>query len=145
VKNLFYAFYLLLLVIVTSCNKKDIQTNPLVGKWKIINDSSSITGSLDGANRSSNYIGTPNDYYNFTSNGNLYIGQNSSSDTGKYSLITNNQVQIIMFVEGGISFGANGGIRGTYAITNLSANTVTLTLSGLTPEGQELEILNLKK
>lgn len=58
---------------------------------------------------------------------------------------TNNQVQIVMFVQNRIAFGSAAAIRGTFDITNLTAHTTTLTLSGLIPEGQELKIIKLKK
>jgi hypothetical protein len=128
-----------------SCKKTDIQTNLLVGKWNIIEDSASITGSLNGFNSGSNFIGTSNDYYNFTANGNLYINEGLSLDTATYLMVTKTQVELVYYYDNGISFAPNGGVRGTFNITNLTAHTVTLTDSGLTPEGQELQIIRLKR
>ncbi len=145
-KNIIAIISLTLLIVTEiSCTKTNVQTNTLAGKWNIINDSSSITSSLNGFNGGSNYIGTSNDYYNFTVNGNLYINEGTSLDTATYSMVSNNQVKLVYYYANGVSFGSSGAIRGTYNITNLTAHGVTLTTSGLTPEGQELEIINLKK
>ena len=146
-KNIIITISLILSLIVSviSCKKTAVQTISLEGKWNIINDSSSITGSLNGFNGGSNYIGTTNDYYNFTVNGNLYINEGLSLDTATYSMDTSNQVKLVYYSANGVNFGPNGAIRGTYYITNLTAHTATLTLSGLTPEGQALQIINFKK
>lgn len=82
--------------------------------------------------------------YNFTPSGNLYVKEGTSLDTGTYSFVSNNQVAIRYFYFDGIVF-PNGANRGTYKITNLTDYSATLTLSGLTPEGQAVEIINLKK
>ena len=108
-------------------------------------DSVSISGSLFGSNSVTNYIGTSNDYYNFTANGNLYINEGLSLDTATYLMVTKTQVKLVYYFENGISFGPSGGIRGTFNITNLTAHTVTLTDSGITPEGQEFQIIRLKR
>lgn len=142
-KNITIVFSLVLLMAIEiSCTKTNVQTNTLAGKWNIINDSSSITGQFNGG---SNYIGTSDDYYNFTPNGNLFINEGASLYTATFSMVTTNQVKLIYYYVNGASFGPSGAIRGTYNITNLTAHHVTLTTSGLTPEGQALEIINLKK
>src|SRR5450755_4369703 len=134
-KNIVVTIFLTLLIAFEiSCKKTDIQTNLLVGKWNIIDDSVSITGSLFGFNSVSNFIGTTNDYYNFTANGNLYINEGLSLDTATYLMVTKTQVKLVYYVENGIGFGPFGGIRGTFYITNLTAHTATLRDSGLTPE-----------
>ena len=153
-KNLIAIICFLFIVIeLVSCNKSGINSNyiggannnSIVGNWQIINDLSSITNSLNGFNNHLNYIGVSGDFYNFTSDSNLYIKKANSLDTGKYSTIADNKIQIIMFSESGVNFGTNGAIRGIFTITNLTSKTLTLTLSGSTPEGQELEVINLKK
>ncbi len=137
--------FLSIVTVFVSCSKSDTTNNSIIGNWQIINDSSSTTNSLNGFNGHSNYIGVSGDFYNFKSDGNLYIKEANSLDTGKYSMVADNETQISMFSESGVSFGTNGAIRGNFTITNLTSKTLTLTLSGLTPEGQELEIINLKK
>ena len=145
-KNIVVTIFLTLLIAFEfSCKKTDIQTNLLVGKWNIIDDSSSMTPSYNGFNSGSNYIGTSHDYYNFTANGNLYINEGLSLDTATYLMVTKTQVKVVYYFENGIGFGPSGGILGTYYITNLTAHTATLTLSGVTPGGRELQIISLKR
>jgi hypothetical protein len=117
----------------------------IAGKWSVINDSSFLAGNGIFQGGGSNYIGVSSDYYDFRPDGNLYIKEETVTDTGKYNMVSVDQVKIIYLSENGTSFGPNGGIRGTYLITNHTAHNLTLTLSGLTPEGEEFEVINLKK
>jgi hypothetical protein len=123
-----------LIVSVISCNKPGVQTNPLADKWNIINDSLSII-SLSGTN----YIGTSDDYYNFTVNGTLYIKEDSVQYTATYSMIADNQIDI------GYDLPNDVADHRTYYITNLSAHTATLTLSDASLGPAERQIINLKK
>lgn len=119
-----------LIVSVISCNKTDVETNPLVGKWNVINDSTYVPIANIGG---SNYIGTSNDYYNFTANGTVYIHINALLDTATYSMIASDQIEIVYPT----------GSYDPYYITNFTAHTATLTLStsSLGPK----QIINLKK
>ena len=123
-----------LIVSVISCNKTGVQTSPLVAKWNIINDSLSII-SLSGTN----YIGTSNDYYDFTGNGTLYITEDSLLYTTTYSIVANNQIDIVYDLSNDVTE------HRTYYITNLTAHTATLTLSGSSPGPAERQIINFKK
>ena len=101
-----------LIISIFSCNKA--QTNTIVGKWNLINDS----GSLPIANTVGfNYIGTAKDYYDFNANGTLYINENSLLDTGTFSMKANNEIDIV-FSNGSLYY---------YYIKNLTAHTATLT------------------
>jgi len=134
-KNIVVAVTLIFLIVsVISCHKTDGQTNPLAAKWNIISDSLTII-SLSG----SNYIGTANDYYNFTANGALYIKEESVAYTATYSMIANNQIDIAYDLPSDVPD------HRTYYITNLTAHTATLTLSGTSLGPAERQIINLKK
>jgi hypothetical protein len=133
------AFFIICIV---SCKKESDVT--IVGKWSIINDSSFLEGSGLFVGGGFNYKGVATDYYDFNSNGNLFIKKGNELDTAKYSLVSN-QVTIVYYSFGGITFGSNGAIRGTFKITDLNQHHLTLTLSGLTPEGEELEVIDLKE
>jgi len=134
-KNIIVAVCLTFLIIsIISCNKTAVQTSSLAAKWNIINDSLSII-SLSGTN----YIGTSNDYYNFTVNGILYIKEDSLLSTTTYSMIANNQIDIVYDLSNNVME------HRTYYITNLTAHTATLTLSGSSPGPAERQIINLKK
>ncbi len=109
-KNIVATIFLTLLIACEiSCKKTDIQTNLLVGKWNIIDDSASITRSLNGFNSGSNYIGTSNDYYNFTANGNLYINEGLSLDTATYLMVTKTQVELVYSYANGMALVPLGG------------------------------------
>jgi hypothetical protein len=135
VKNIIVAICLAFLIVpAISCNKTGVQTSPLVDKWNIINDSLSVI-SLTGTN----YIGSSNDYYNFSVNGTLYINENSVLHTTTYSMIANNQIDIAYDLPNDVAD------HRTYYITNLTAHTATLTLSGSSLGPAERQIINLKK
>ena len=119
---------------VICCKKTAVQTGPLVAKWNIINDSLSVI-SLSGTN----YVGTSNDYYNFTADGILYIKEDSLRYTTKYSMVANNQIDIAYSLSNDVTE------HRTYYITNLTVHTATLTLSGSSRGPAELQIINLKK
>jgi hypothetical protein len=130
-KNIIIEINLIFLIIsLISCNKADIESNSLVGKWSVINDSTFTPIANIGA---SNYIGTSSDYYNFTANGSVYISLKTLLDTCTYSMIANNQINIVY----------STGSYDSYYITNLTPNTVTLTL--ITPPLGPKEIINFKK
>ena len=134
-KNTIVAITLTFLIVsVVSCHKTGGQTNPLAGKWNIINDSLTII-SLNGTN----YIGTSNDYYNFNVIGTLYIKENSVAYTATYSMIANDQIDIAYDLPNNVAD------HRTYYITNLTAHAATLTLSGASFGPAERQIINLKK
>ena len=134
----------------------------LVGNWNVVNDSSSNTNAFytlqagDSGIISNNYNGEQcGATFNFGSNGYLVTsfydcvyGFGSTIDSAKY-VVTNNQVTISIYAQGDCcSFTHfNPVITRTYAISNLTANTATLTFSLLL--GGKLapgtEIINLKK
>ena len=88
-----------------SCSKENSGMNLLVGKWSIVNDSilnaSSFLELGDTTRYSGNCIGQPEDYFNFNSNGTLIALTNTAgngflsiTDSAKYNMLTNNQVEI---------------------------------------------------
>lgn len=138
--------YIIALVIISgiiSCLKDSPVS--IVGKWNIVNDSIFLEGNQMYPGENTNYIGTQADYFNFTSDGNLYVKKGTSFDTATYHLLSDDKIELIYFSANGISFGTAGAIRGTYHIINLTAHSVSLSLSGLTPEGRQAEIINLKR
>lgn len=135
----------LFIIILVSCSKDGNRNALLIGKWKLINDYSYLAGSATFTGGESNYTGKSNDYFYFTQEGHFYVKKDNEQDTGTYTFPEEGQVQLIYFNLGNVSFGGNGGIRGTYIITNLTYYTATLTLSEITPEGESKEIINLKR
>ena len=136
---------ILFVAAVSSCKKDETYAPSIIGKWNLVDDVSYLEGNALYSGQQSNYTGTATDYYDFKEDGSLYIKKNAELDTAKYTMPKNNEVQIVYYNAGNVSFGANGAIRGTYTITNLTGNTATLTLSELTPEGEEREVIHLKR
>ena len=133
----------LIISAIISCRKNIAVT--IVGKWSLVNDSTFLAGTPILQGGSLNYIGIATDYYDFNSNGDLYIKKGNASDTAKYSVTSNNQVKFVYYSLNGTTFGSNGAIAGPYTITTHTEHNLTLTLSGITPEGEEFELINLKK
>src|SRR5450432_412178 len=95
-----------------SC-KKD-QTGVITGKWNLVNDSVvSGTGPQIGIK---NYIGVSGDYFDFRTNGYLYIKEGAKLDTLSYNVSFGNKILIS-------SFGWSGS---TSDITNLAAHNATI-------------------
>jgi hypothetical protein len=115
-----------LILSLASCSK-DV-TSSIVGKWNVVNDSVSLPiANLLG----SNYIGTSNDYYDFTVNGVVFINENSVKDTATYSTSQNNQIAITY---------SNGSIS-SFVITKLTAHAATLSYLYAGPT----RIINLRR
>jgi len=129
----------------SSCDKSPINDSLLTGKWSIVNDSTLLQGA--GALQTSihsNYIGVPTDYFNITSNGNIYVKEGANLDTLSYTYASTTKINIIGYYVNGTTY-PDGASLGTYVISGLTNNSVTLNLSETTPDGTETEIINLKK
>lgn len=67
-----------------SCKKSNDSFTSIVGKWNIKIDTSFV--GFGPLNREVIYSGKEGDYFNFNSNGKVYIMENSISDTLIYTL-----------------------------------------------------------
>ena len=165
-KNSFLPMLGLLLLTVHSCSKNGSETSLLVGKWTVVNDSSLKTNMFyalplgDSGTNSSNYIGEQcGATFDFYSDGNIVTSFFDCSfafplvDSAKY-VLAGNQVTISILAQnlGCCSFThLNPVITRRYTLSNLTANTVTLTFQSVySPpsggvSGMETEIINLKK
>jgi hypothetical protein len=75
------AFFILL----PSCKKNSFITpESIIGKWHIQNDST--YSGVGSGNHKVIYSGKANDYFNFTSDGHVYIMENSILDTLSYTI-----------------------------------------------------------
>lgn len=87
------------LILGSSCTKKSDSPTSILGKWNIKIDSSS-TGVGSGYHPVA-YVGQPGDYFNFKSDGHVYISENSVLDTRMYTLSSDSIViQNFSFAEG---------------------------------------------
>jgi hypothetical protein len=141
-----FALAIVLIVFsLTSCEKSPLNDSLLIGRWSIINDSTLLLNDVPNRTDShSNYIGGLTDYFDFTSEGNLYVKEGTNLDTLAYTYGSNNRIKIIAFSYNGTRFPGGANI-GTYIIVGQTGNTVSLVLSELTPDGKETRIINLKK
>jgi hypothetical protein len=82
---LFMAIGLFMLAL--SCTKNNDVPKSIVGKWNIKIDSFYVGAGL--SNHGVTYVGQSNDYFNFSSDGHVYIKENSVLDTLTYTLSSN--------------------------------------------------------
>jgi len=140
-------FLLLIISGIISCKKTTLNDHNsksstlLQGKWKLRNDSAFVAGNFSSTG--SNYIGLPTDYYDFRSNGVLYVKTGTYIDTASYTLLPDTKVELRFYTYRGLNFGTDGAIKGPYDITAYGKDSLKLSLSGLTPAGEETEIINL--
>jgi hypothetical protein len=138
-----------MILCIISCKKDTTVTKDttatIVAKWNVVNDSTFLEGNGIFQGGSSKYTGVATDYFDFNSNGYLYEKEGIYLDMAKYSLTSDKQVKLRYYTLNGIGFGSTGAIAGPFNITVLTEHNLTLTLSALTPEGEEFEIINLKR
>ena len=82
--------YLLIAIFVffwlASCKKSgDTGQVTLIAKWHLVNDSTAYGGALAAPLTKTNYIGLPDDYFDFRADGKLYIKEGAKYDTLAYN------------------------------------------------------------
>lgn len=112
------------LILGSSCKKKNEATTSIQGKWNIKIDSSYTGGGF--YNHEASYVGQSGDYFNFNSDGHVYIMENSILDTLIYTL-SSDSIGIQNFGSG----------VGKCRVPSPSAHNIVIT-SGLfiTPNGE---------
>jgi hypothetical protein len=134
-------FYnLLIALLVFSCFascKKSGDSGPvtLVGKWSLVNDSTAYGGPLALPLTKTNYVGVPGDYFDFRTDGKLYIKEGSKYDTLAYNTASGDSVIINAF-----NYNKNPSI-----IKPLTANNATISNTFIVFEIYYFRIVNLKK
>jgi hypothetical protein len=129
---------------------KTIKNALLIGKWTLVNDSTSGTGiGPKFTFYTNNYIGTGDDYFDFRADGNVYIKENGSLDTMTYSMASDTTV--IFGKSGGYQVSASGAWMPVPTPPNVinpfTAHSASITyVSGVNPGGSGgSRIVNLKK
>ncbi len=164
---------ILLLFTLYSCTKNNTgtknntETGLLIGNWTVINDSTLNSNAIYSLSAGESGITTKNyngeqcgATFNFDSTGILrtsffgcLYGFRAKIDSGKY-IVNDNQVTISILAQGRGSYNSfhpvNPVATRTYTISNLTANTATLTFqiiyTNSSPSlGSAIEIINLKK
>ena len=108
ISSIFTAFAI---VFFTSCEKTAVSNDEssltgatILGKWNIISDSSYAGIGIN--NHPVNYTGVAGDYYDFRTDGNVYIKEGPAFDTLSYSNVSDTAITIQAF--GGNFNGAVG-------------------------------------
>jgi hypothetical protein len=116
------------------CQKKEAAPS-ILGKWLILNDSTKITGRDSFPSSHSNFIGTASDYYDFRSDGKLYVKEDDYLDTMAYEVTGNNQV----------GCAPSPGFNTSYNISHITSSQATLIVDGFMSSGELMKIINLKR
>jgi len=123
-----------------------INPSLLAGTWQVINDTLTTVpwGLWQGRPIStSNYVGTPADYYTFTANGNAYTRLNNVIDTANYTVSQDTIHMIYTYFNGQEQ---TGGIYNSFwTVTNLTAHTAAVSVTFVTPETAITSVVNLKR
>ncbi len=160
-KNLLsLSIIILLLSTLYSCTKNNTENGLLTGNWTVINDSTKNTNAIyslpagDDGISTNNYNGEQcGATFNFSSNGTLIIsfsfciyGFGPSVDSADY-IVKDSQVDISIVAQGHGPYNSfnpvNPVATRTYRLSNLTANTATLTFQN--SAGSAIEMINLKK
>ena len=127
-------FFLIIFLysVVISC-KKD-QDGVIAGKWSLVNDSVIVgVGPHIGTK---NYIGVAGDYFDFRTDGNVYVKEGAKLDTLSYKIIFAKRILISPFGWGGA----------TSDITKLTAHNATIHAPNIiSPGGYDERFVNLTR
>ena len=132
----------LTILFLISCKKNSISANDfratILEKWNILNDSTYIGVGVN--NHLVNYAGQPGDYFDFRTDGYVYIKEGPILDTLSYSLTSDTTILIASF---GIIL---NGVPEMSHITNLTAHGVTINAPiVITPGGEFGRKVNLNR
>jgi len=123
--------------ILNACEKSG--SDVIAGRWHVINDSSIITGPSISYDV---FDGSDDDYFNFSSNGSLYIKENSIYDTVNYQIISPDTLLLP-----GIGFSINGITEPSIFTIKDRRLRIVVNPPGnvITPGHQYQRIINLKR
>ena len=130
-------FVVIVCLMATMC-KKDSAIS-IVSNWSLINDS--INSNFGGATHDSNYKGLNSDYFNFSTDGKLYIREGNLYDTSNYQVLSGNKIII-----DSISATDNGEyVPSTISVLTPTKATIIVTNAVLNPGGGYERIINLSR
>ena len=126
---------LVLIIIVFSC-KKSSNNNSIIGNWSIIDDSTKFVASSSASSSfHSDYIGQPGDYYNFSSNGMMYVKEGAALDSMAYEILSNGQVRCT----------PSPGFTQNYTASEVTATTATFNIIISRGDGILAKLIHLRK
>jgi hypothetical protein len=149
-KTLYTVCVTFLALVLYSCQKSNVTlaTPPsVVGHWNLVADStSSFLGASQAPTLTTHkYIGTAADYYNFNTDGKVYINNKGrlGLDTAYYKVVSPTKLNIYyLFSTGEVPY---AGGNGTFNVTTLTAHSLIINTTGLTPEGPITTFLTLSR
>ncbi len=131
---------LVIIAFMFACKKgSSIYPGQINGKWNVVSDSTYNEFLLSLTQR--NYIGKAGDYYDFRTDGKVYINESNTLDTLTYNLVNDTTIQIQNF--GWILNGVQNTSYMKYSSNN--ANVSITTGRAITPGGFGWRQVNLKR
>jgi hypothetical protein len=129
--------------VITSCKKNNNEppaTPTIQADWKLATDTVTVGSNLDLA-----YQGLSGDYYNFASDGKLYVNEGKyGRDTAEYALIGDTAITLTKVNNGQIA--KWGGLANPWRITVLTAHKMIFTSGAAIPgAGWMEEVITLTK
>jgi len=118
----------------------------LVGRWKLVSDSTNTYGMpISGPRTGSTYAGQPGDYFNIAANGQVLIKESSQTDTAKYVAYTDNSRQLLYKHLDYISIVGGGWVTSSLQQSNVTDHSATITTDIVTTMGAHRHIYTLEK
>jgi hypothetical protein len=150
-KTIIILLFVSVSAVLTSCLKGTV-SNPakpaLLGNWALVNDSTTIQfwGLWQGRpDTGINYAGVAGDHYNFIQNGQMFIKEGANSDTGTYTNIAQNKLELKFMYLNGRGNPPDGWVE-DFTINTLTEHALTLTGGTfVSPETASTHILYFQK
>lgn len=92
-KRLFIILITLISLELVSCKKEAAVS--IMGTWNLVSDA--VTSGIGLNVKTYSYTGVPGDYFDFRTDGKLYIKEGFNSDTLNYTLLPDNKITISSF------------------------------------------------
>ena len=118
----------------------------LTGNWIIAADSTFATGiGATTTGTGTNYVGQPGDYFKITTDGRVYIKEGTQLDTANYTLTPDKKIVLNYTFYAGVPVTNYGSAAVTFNQLGLTAQTLTLTSSVISPGSSLFRTITLRK
>lgn len=118
----------------------------ITGDWTIAADSSFATGiGATTTGTGTNYVGQAGDYFKITTDGRVYIKKGTQLDTANYTVTPDKKIVLNYTFYGGAPVTNYGSIAVAFNQLGLTAQTLTLTSSVITPGSSLFRTITLRK
>ena len=116
----------------------------ITGSWTLVSDSTTTATGASDHLTATGYKGKPGDHFNFTDDGELYIAEDSKSDTATYSVTRDNKI-VLNFTAQPDTAKTYGASLNVFNPAKLTAKCVTLVSAVVTTQGATYRTIQLKK